>query len=156
MSAREQAGPIVAPVVEEVAQRPSRGPGAGLDDRRWTDVCHLDQIDPEGGVAALVDGRAVAVFRTHDDAVHALDNYDPFCRASVLARGIVGTRTVAGETVPYVAMRVMLATFGVAMVPLGWYTAVELGMSWMACHLVALMVLCGEYLRLARVRAYID
>ena len=45
--------------------------------------------------------------------------------------------------VPYVAMRVMLAVFGVAMVPLGWYTAVELGMSWRACHLVALMVLCG-------------
>lgn len=45
--------------------------------------------------------------------------------------------------VPYVAMRVMLATFGVAMVPLGWYTAVELGMSLWACHLTALMVLCG-------------
>ncbi|KAJ7677341.1 glycosyltransferase family 39 protein [Mycena rosella] len=42
---------------------------------------------------------------------------------------------------PYVAMRVMLATFGVGMVPLGWYTAVELGMSQWACHLVALMVL---------------
>ena len=50
------------------------------------------------------------------------------------------------EQVPYVAMRVMLATFGVALVPLGWYTAVELGMSPMACHLVALMVLCGECL----------
>ena len=49
------------------------------------------------------------------------------------------------ENVPYVAMRVILATFGVALVPLGWYTAVELGMSWMACHLVALMVLCGEH-----------
>ena len=48
------------------------------------------------------------------------------------------------DNVPYVAMRVMLATFGVAMVPLAWYTAVELGMSWMACHLVALMVLFGE------------
>ena len=47
------------------------------------------------------------------------------------------------EQVPDVAMRVMLATFGVALVPLGWYTAVELGMSPMACHLVALMVLCG-------------
>jgi dolichyl-phosphate-mannose-protein mannosyltransferase len=58
----------------------------------------------------------------------------------------------SGETypaeVPYVAMRVMLAVFGVAMVPLGWYTAVELGMSWRACHLVALMVLCGAYLLL--------
>ena len=47
------------------------------------------------------------------------------------------------EGVPYVARRVMLATFGVALVPLGWYTAVELGMSKRACHLVALMVLCG-------------
>ncbi|KAJ6460402.1 glycosyltransferase family 39 protein [Mycena vitilis] len=45
------------------------------------------------------------------------------------------------DSVPYVAMRVMLATFGVGMVPLGWYTAVELGMSQWACHLVALMVL---------------
>ena len=48
------------------------------------------------------------------------------------------------ENVPYVAMRVMIATFGVAMVPLAWYTAVELGMSWKACHLVALMVLLGQ------------
>ncbi|KIM58534.1 glycosyltransferase family 39 protein [Scleroderma citrinum Foug A] len=46
------------------------------------------------------------------------------------------------DSVPYVAMRVMMAMFGVALVPLGWYTAVELGMSPWACHLVALMVLC--------------
>ena len=45
------------------------------------------------------------------------------------------------ETVPYVSMRVMLATFGVGMVPLAWYTCVELGMSMWACHLVTLMVL---------------
>ncbi|KAF8902820.1 glycosyl transferase [Gymnopilus junonius] len=38
-------------------------------------------------------------------------------------------------------MRVMLALFGVGMVPLGWYTSVELGMSRWACHLTALMVL---------------
>ncbi|KQQ42682.1 MULTISPECIES: nitrite reductase small subunit NirD [unclassified Nocardioides] len=65
----------------------------------WTAVCRLDQIEVEGGVAALVGGAAVAVFRTHDDTVHALGNYDPLGRASVLARGIVGTR---GE-VPCVA-----------------------------------------------------
>ncbi|KAF9053374.1 dolichyl-phosphate-mannose-protein mannosyltransferase [Panaeolus papilionaceus] len=45
------------------------------------------------------------------------------------------------DSVPYVAMRVMMATFGVGMVPLAWYTAVELGMSQWACHLTALMVL---------------
>lgn len=50
------------------------------------------------------------------------------------------------EKVPFVAMRVMLALFGVGMVPLAWYTAVELGLTWRACHLVALMVLLGEYI----------
>ena len=53
----------------------------------------------EGGVAALVDGAAVAIFRTHDGNVYAMSNYDPSARASVLARGIVGTR---GD-VPFVA-----------------------------------------------------
>lgn len=65
----------------------------------YTVVCPLDQIEREGGVVALVRGAAVAVFRTYDDEVFALDNYDPCSRASVLARGIVGTR---GD-VPFVA-----------------------------------------------------
>jgi dolichyl-phosphate-mannose-protein mannosyltransferase len=49
------------------------------------------------------------------------------------------------NTVPFVAMRVMLATFGVGMVPLAWYTSEELGMSQWACHLTTLMVLFGEF-----------
>ena len=69
----------------------------------WTPVCRLEQIEVEGGVAALVDGRAVAVFRTFADEVLALSNYDPFSRASVLSRGIVGSRSSGGEAVPYVA-----------------------------------------------------
>jgi len=47
------------------------------------------------------------------------------------------------EDVPYVAMRVMLATFGVLMVPLAWYTSKELGFSNRGAHIVTLMVLCG-------------
>ncbi len=66
---------------------------------RLTPVCRLDQIEVEGGVAALVDGVAVAIFRTHDGNVYAISNYDPCSHASVLARGIVGTR---GE-IPFVA-----------------------------------------------------
>lgn len=65
----------------------------------WTAVCHVDEIEVEGGVCALVAGAAVAIFRTHDGGVYALSNWDPFARASVLSRGIVGTR---GE-VPFVA-----------------------------------------------------
>jgi len=68
-----------------------------------TPVCRLDQIEPESGVTALVEGRAIALFRTHDDRLYALDNYDPFAQASVLARGIVGTLTRDGEVVDMVA-----------------------------------------------------
>lgn len=57
-----------------------------------TDVCAVEQVPQESGVTALVDGTPVAVFRTHDDRWFALGNYDPFSRASVLARGILGTR----------------------------------------------------------------
>ena len=57
-----------------------------------TPVCAVDAIPLEGGVAALVDGSAVAVFRSFDGSVFALSNVDPFSGASVLSRGIVGTR----------------------------------------------------------------
>ena len=57
-----------------------------------TAVCTVETVPLEGGVAALVDGVAVAVFRTHDGAVFALSNLDPFSGASVLSRGIVGSR----------------------------------------------------------------
>lgn len=58
----------------------------------WTVVCRYDDLIPERGIAALVGGVAVAVFRTHDGALHALSNVDPFSKASVLSRGIVGDR----------------------------------------------------------------
>ena len=68
-------------------------------DGVWVSVCPLLSLPVERGVAALVHGTAVAVFRTFDDEVYALGNHDPFSRASVLSRGIVGTR---GD-IPFVA-----------------------------------------------------
>jgi nitrite reductase (NADH) small subunit len=59
---------------------------------QWTAVCRYEDLIPERGIAALVDGAAVAVFRTHDGELHALSNVDPFSKASVLSRGIVGDR----------------------------------------------------------------
>ncbi|TQL66630.1 assimilatory nitrite reductase (NAD(P)H) small subunit [Nocardioides albertanoniae] len=73
----------------------------------YISVCRLDDIDPETGVTALVRGEVVAVFRTHDDRVFALSNYDPYGHASVLARGIVGTR---GD-VPFVASPLLKQAF---------------------------------------------
>ena len=56
----------------------------------WTAVCRLQDIVPSTGVCALVAGRQVAVFRLDDDSLYAIDNCDPFSRANVLSRGIVG------------------------------------------------------------------
>ncbi|WP_182378864.1 nitrite reductase small subunit NirD [Nocardioides sp. WS12] len=80
-----------------------------------TVVCRLDQIRKESGVTALVAGEAVAVFRTYDDEVYALSNFDPFGKASVLSRGIVGTKTVVvdgvEEQVPFVASPLLKQPF---------------------------------------------
>jgi nitrite reductase (NADH) small subunit len=75
----------------------------GVDTSTYTLVCRLEDIDVEGGVAGLVDGEAVAIVRTHDGNVYAISNYDPFSKASVLARGIVGSRSTADGDVPFVA-----------------------------------------------------
>lgn len=56
----------------------------------WTTVCHLDDILPNAGVAALVNETQVAIFRV-DNKVYALANKDPFSNANVLSRGIVGS-----------------------------------------------------------------
>ncbi|MGN9776297.1 nitrite reductase small subunit NirD [Micromonospora sp. H33] len=57
----------------------------------WTAVCPVDHLDPDRGVAALVDGVQVALFRTAD-GLFAIDNRDPVSGAYVLSRGIVGSR----------------------------------------------------------------
>ena len=60
------------------------------DLAQWIAVCRLNDIVPNTGVCALVGGRQVAVFRLDDDSVYAMSNHDPFSRANVLSRGIVG------------------------------------------------------------------
>lgn len=73
-------------------------PGA-TEQAVYTLVCRVEDIEVEGGVCALVRGRAIAIFRTYDGNVYAINNYDPCAKASVLSRGIVGTRGDA----PFVA-----------------------------------------------------
>ncbi|CAM4090524.1 nitrite reductase small subunit NirD [Kibdelosporangium persicum] len=56
-------------------------------------VFPLARLQPNRGAAVLLPGEIqVAVFRTHDDQVFALSNIDPFARAAVMSRGIVGDR----------------------------------------------------------------
>ena len=70
----------------------------GLLDAEWTDVCRLDALIPERGVACLVEGEQVALFRLapldeggSSAAVLAVDHVDPFHGVGVLARGLVGS-----------------------------------------------------------------
>jgi len=57
----------------------------------WEDACALDEVLLNTGVCALVAGRQVAIVRTAG-AVYAIGNFDPFSKAFVLSRGIVGDR----------------------------------------------------------------
>ena len=63
----------------------------------WSDVCPVEALIPNRGVAALFGEQQVAVFRVApSDELFAIDNLDPFSGAAVLSRGIIGS---AGDTV---------------------------------------------------------
>jgi nitrite reductase (NADH) small subunit len=68
-------------------------PGEVTAMGRWIDVCAVDDIVPDTAVCVLVGKRQIAVIRFGAAAdLYALDNFDPFSKAFVLSRGIVGDR----------------------------------------------------------------
>ncbi|NKY86776.1 nitrite reductase small subunit NirD [Nocardia veterana] len=59
----------------------------------WTSACRLDYLIPGRGVAVLLKGgRQAALFLLPDGTLYAVGNIDPFGRAAVMSRGIVGDR----------------------------------------------------------------
>jgi len=76
--------------VEATRPRPANESAA------WQAVCALDDIVPNTGVCALVGDEQIALVRVGDgsdaDDVYAIANFDPFSKAFVLARGIVGDK----------------------------------------------------------------
>jgi len=73
-----------------------------------TRVCAVSEIVPNTGVCCLVGRDQVAVFRVGEGSeLYALSNFDPFSRANVLSRGIIGDR--AG--VPKVASPIFKQSF---------------------------------------------
>jgi nitrite reductase (NADH) small subunit len=74
----------------------------------WTRACRLDYLIPGRGVAVLLKGgRQAALFLLPDGTLFAVGNIDPFGRAAVMSRGIVGDR--AG--VPIVASPLLKQAF---------------------------------------------
>ncbi|TCK26457.1 nitrite reductase small subunit NirD [Pseudonocardia endophytica] len=100
-----------ADLPEARASQENRPPAReGVEPGAWLRVCALDRLQPGRGVAALVGGVQVAVFRTGDEALYAVGNIDPFTGAAVISRGIVGDR----GGVPTVASPVHKQAFGLA------------------------------------------
>ncbi|GAB6067052.1 hypothetical protein JCM13664_03700 [Methylothermus subterraneus] len=64
----------------------------------WISVCRVEDLEPDAGVCALVNGEQVAIFYlTQLNQVYAIGNYDPFSGANVLSRGLTGS--LGGEPV---------------------------------------------------------
>src|SRR6218665_4026063 len=53
-------------------------------------VCRLDDLQAGVGVAALVNGQQLALFRLRNGDIYAIGNYDPFSEANVISRGLTG------------------------------------------------------------------
>ena len=82
-------------------------PGAWAE-AGWTRVCALEDIVPNTGVCALIAGRQIALVRVgEDDQVYAIDNFDPFSKAFVISRGIVGDK----NGVPKIASPIFKQSF---------------------------------------------
>jgi nitrite reductase (NADH) small subunit len=58
----------------------------------WTDICALEDLFPGNPVGAVLGGKQIALVRYDRETVYAIANFDPFSKAMVLSRGIVGDR----------------------------------------------------------------
>lgn len=75
---------------------PRTDTSAGVPDG-WVRVCAVADLEVERGRAALLGGTQIALFLLHSAVgaagrVHAVSNFDPYSRANVISRGIVGSR----------------------------------------------------------------
>lgn len=58
---------------------------------QWIEVCNRDDLQADSGICALVENTQVAIFyMPKEDKIYAINNYDPFSKACVLSRGLIG------------------------------------------------------------------
>ena len=62
------------------------------EELEWHDACVIDDVAPGKGLAVCVGDQQIAIVRTHGGLLAAVSNFDPFSKAFVIARGIVGDR----------------------------------------------------------------
>ena len=69
---------------------------AAEENKRWQEICNIDEIPEQAGIGAHLGRKPIALFRFGKN-VYALDDREPGSRANVLSRGILGD--AAGEPV---------------------------------------------------------
>ncbi len=58
---------------------------------QWIDICSIDDLQPDSGICALAGNKQIAIFyMPKENSVYAINNYDPFGKANVLSRGMIG------------------------------------------------------------------
>lgn len=68
--------------------------GVEVNNTDWETICPISKLEPERGIAALLDGRPIAVFRIDEAGesyFYAVDHIDPKTNTPTMARGIVGS-----------------------------------------------------------------
>jgi nitrite reductase [NAD(P)H], small subunit len=58
----------------------------------WERICRQEELEPSWGEAALVRAEQIALFLISPGEVYAVSQHDPDTQATVMARGIVGSR----------------------------------------------------------------
>ncbi|WP_404287336.1 nitrite reductase small subunit NirD [Glutamicibacter arilaitensis] len=66
-------------------------------------VCRPDDLEPGWGETALLEGQQIALYRTESEDFFAASHHCPSSGAKVMARGILGDTSIAGQRVPTVA-----------------------------------------------------
>lgn len=60
-------------------------------ENNWQTICQKSDLVNNSGVCALLDNdEQIAIFQVNNEQVFAISNFDPFGKANVLYRGIIG------------------------------------------------------------------
>ena len=61
------------------------------NENTWQTICDKSDLVKNSGVCALLENEEqVAIFQVGDNDVYAISNFDPFGKANVLYRGLIG------------------------------------------------------------------
>jgi nitrite reductase (NADH) small subunit len=63
-----------------------------MTTNNWITVCNEADLTADTGICALHQGEQVAIFKLAlVDELYAVSNFDPFGKANVMSRGIIGS-----------------------------------------------------------------